>query len=263
MFTFLKLGGSLITDKSQPETANTTMIAHAADQIAQAVNDNPDLHLLIGHGSGSFGHVVASQYNTRRGVHSSADWIGFAHVSVVAARLNHMVLEALHRTGIPVIRMQPSALLIMDGRHVSKMEIEPLQRALDAGLVPLIYGDVAFDRDQGGTIISTEELFVALAEELHPHRILLASRVSGVLDQEGGLIPNITPASVSMALTALGGSAEMDVTGGMRTKVTSMLELCQTVPGLTIRIFDGRPADNIYRLLTNSTFKTGTLISED
>ena len=55
MRIFLKLGGSLITDKDKPYTARTQVIADIAKEIVAARKTDPDMELLIGHGSGSFG----------------------------------------------------------------------------------------------------------------------------------------------------------------------------------------------------------------
>ncbi|NLE93206.1 MAG: uridylate kinase, partial [Chloroflexi bacterium] len=66
--TFLKLGGSLITDKDQPETALTDQIDDLLAQIAAWRQVNPDRRLLLGHGSGSFGHHTAAKFGTREGV---------------------------------------------------------------------------------------------------------------------------------------------------------------------------------------------------
>src|SRR5215207_11554757 len=65
---FLKLGGSLITDRTQPYTPRLDIIEDVALQISAALQDYPDLRLVIGHGSGSFGHVAASEYHTRDGL---------------------------------------------------------------------------------------------------------------------------------------------------------------------------------------------------
>ena len=62
---FLKLGGSLITDKRSAETPRPDVIRQLAAEIADARRRNPDLRLVIGHGSGSFGHVFGHRYGTR------------------------------------------------------------------------------------------------------------------------------------------------------------------------------------------------------
>ncbi len=65
MLTFLKLGGSLITDKDSPHTARPEILRRLADEIVAARQSNPAMQLLIGHGSGSFGHMPAKKYGTR------------------------------------------------------------------------------------------------------------------------------------------------------------------------------------------------------
>ena len=47
---FLKLGGSLITDKTQPYTPKLDVIEDVALQISTALRAQPDLRLVIGHG---------------------------------------------------------------------------------------------------------------------------------------------------------------------------------------------------------------------
>ena len=47
---FIKLGGSLITDKRATETARTAVICRLAREIAQVRQQNPGLDLVLGHG---------------------------------------------------------------------------------------------------------------------------------------------------------------------------------------------------------------------
>lgn len=245
MLKFLKLGGSLITNKNAEEATRDSVIRRAAAEIAEGLADAPDTQLVVGHGSGSFGHVAADRHKTRSGVSGSPAWQGFAEVSVVAARLNNLVVEALHQAGIPVMRFQPSATAVCTKGRITTFEIEPIRRALDARLVPVVYGDVAFDREIGGTIISTEEIFFFLAEHLNPHSIWLAGEVPGVLDQSGQVVECITPATMDTLRSALGGSGGTDVTGGMTSKVSIMLGLCERVPGLSVHIFSGNEDGHI------------------
>ncbi len=108
---FLKLGGSLITDKRQAETPRPDVIARLAAEIAAARAQVPTMQLVIGHGSGSFGHVVGRRYGTRAGVESAVDWYGFAATADAAARLNRIVVAALLAADVPAWAIQPSVTL--------------------------------------------------------------------------------------------------------------------------------------------------------
>ncbi|MFQ3534834.1 MAG: isopentenyl phosphate kinase [Aggregatilineales bacterium] len=243
MLTFLKLGGSLITDKRGEQAYRAEIMARTAAEIAQVYT--PEHPLLIGHGSGSFGHVVAQKYGTARGVRTAAEWRGFAEVSLVARRLNSLILEALSAVGLPMLGFQPSASArCADGKLIS-LESELIGRALAHGLVPLVHGDVAFDVVRGGTILSTEAIFFYLAEHLQPARILLLGETEGVYDVDGQVIPRITPQNFPRVAAALGRSSGTDVTGGMAAKVEAMLALIERVPGLQVQIMGGAAAGQI------------------
>ena len=71
---YLKLGGSLITQKDKPETARLDVLERLTLEIARARKTRPELQLVLGHGSGSFGHVSAQRHGTRGGVNSEAGW---------------------------------------------------------------------------------------------------------------------------------------------------------------------------------------------
>src|SRR5205814_667482 len=121
--------------------------------------------------------------------------------------------------------IQPSASAQCVNEKLISMEVTPLQAALDHGLVPLVYGDVALDSQRGGTIISTETVFFYLAERLKPARIMLLGEVEGVYDTNSAIIPHITPRNLESLAAVLGGSHGTDVTGGMASKVGSMVAL--------------------------------------
>ena len=242
---FVKLGGSVITDKTQPETIRPRMISRLAGDVKGAMALRPDLQLVLGHGSGSFGHVTARRYGTRQGVSSEVQWRGFAEVAAMAAKLNRMVVDAFWTAGVPVWSLQPSASArCRDGELVS-LETAPVEQALERGLVPLLYGDVALDEVLGGTIISTEEIFAFLARRLYPRKLVLVGEVDGVYDRDplrdptAELIPEISADNWSAVRARLGGSHGPDVTGGMLAKVEEMVALVRALPGLTVQIISG------------------------
>lgn len=249
---FLKLGGSLITDKDSPRTPRRDVLARLAAEIAAARAARPNLQLVIGHGSGSFGHVPARKHNTRQGVHTPAQWLGFAEVWQDARALNQIVVEALLEAGLPVIALPPSATLLAADGVPQLPTAQFFTRALHAGLIPLVNGDVAFDTVRGGTILSTEDAFTALAPLLRPARILLAGLEAGVWADFPActrLLPEITPQTLPSAASGISGSASVDVTGGMLEKVNLMLRLSAQIPGLEAFIFSGSQAGAVQSAL--------------
>ncbi len=261
MLLFVKLGGSLITDKNRPRTPKPAVIARLMEEIRRARDEQPDLSLVIGHGSGSYGHVAASRHGTRAGVQTTAEWLGFVEVWREARDLNNVVLDAMRAAGLPGVAFPPSAIIQADGRRTKTLFIEPLKAALAAGLIPLVYGDVVFDRSLGGTIFSTEDVFQALTVSLLPDRILLCGLEPGVfLDYPEctQLLDEIDIRQADQLLSRLGGSASIDVTGGMAEKVRLMAELVRRHPKLQALVFSGAQADHLYRALCKDS--PGTLI---
>ena len=257
----LKLGGSLITDKSKAHTPRPAVIKRLAEEIAEAKRQYSALKLIVGNGAGSFGHVPAKRYGTREGVHTPAEWRGFVEVWREARVLNQIVMEILWESELPAMVFSPSASVTSDDGRILTWNLEPIKTALEAGLLPVIHGDVAFDVRRGGTILSTEDLFAHLARHLRPKRILLAGIEAGVWADYPActrLVAEITPANWEALAASLGGSAGTDVTGGMASKVRQSLELVKEIPGLEVRIFSGEEEGLIRRALGGE--EVGTLI---
>lgn len=263
---FLKLGGSLITDKTQVEQVLPDVLRGAAGEIARARRDAPGLRLVLGHGSGSFGHVAARRYGTRTGVEGPEAWLGFARVAEAAARLNRLVAAALLAEGVPAWSVQPSAGGWCAGGMLVRWQDELFEMALARGLVPLAYGDAMLDETRGGTIASTEELFTWLVGRLQPARIILAGTVDGVYsadplaDAAAELWPLVTPADLPGMQASLGQSHGVDVTGGMLSKVTEMCALVEAHPQLEIRLISGRRPGALYGSVLGRPEAGGTVI---
>ncbi len=260
MLTLVKLGGSLITDKRVEKSFRRDVVKRLAEEIAAARAEDPQLELLIGHGSGSFGHFAAKRANTIAGVYSLSDWQAFAYVSNVAAELNYLVCDCLQEAGLPIWRIQPSASLLSHNGEVTSMSMRSIETALANSLIPVVYGDVSLDSEIGGTIISTEKLFFYLSTTLLVHRVFLLGEVAGVYSLSGETIGVITPSNYMSLFSSFGGSSGVDVTGGMETKVEDMLSVVRECPEMTIRIFSGVVKNLLHDTLVG-TAQPGTLIS--
>jgi isopentenyl phosphate kinase len=257
----LKLGGSLITDKDKPYTARLDKLAELAHEIKTALDSNPQLLLILGHGSGSFGHVAAKKHGTRDGVQTTEQWHGFTEVRFQAAELNRHVVQALLEAGIAALPFPPSASMVSSDRKVTHHNLEPIRRALDVHLLPVVQGDVTFDEMRGGTILSTEDVFAFLTEQFSPSRILLAGIEAGVwadFPARTKLVKEIQLSDYEKMRAGIGSSASTDVTGGMKAKVEEMLALVQKTNGMTVQIFSAEESGSLTKALMGEN--VGTLL---
>ena len=260
--TFLKLGGSLITDKKQARTAHRDVLARLAGEIATAMEKDPGLQLILGHGSGSYGHVAAQKYGTFDGVRTPFDWQGFTEVWKDARELNELVIDALVQAGLPVMAFPASAMVTTAKRAVLHWETDTMQKALSHGIIPVVQGDVVFDTLLGGTILSTEDQFFHLATRFEPQRILLAGIEAGVWANYPActqLLERIRVKDYAEVESVLGVSSGIDVTGGMTQKVARMIDVIRTHSDLEIRIFSGTESGTLEKTLLGAA--SGTLIS--
>jgi len=286
---FLKLGGSLITDKTRPRSVRKKKLDALCKEIYTVLARDPNLLLLLGHGSGSFGHVAAKEYATRDGVplkppsqpsleggrrqfsplwgempdraEGGKYWGGFSEVWHEARALNVHVMDTLRAAGIPSMALPASASVIADNGKIAAWDVEPIRRALLNGIMPVVFGDVVFDNTLGGTILSTEDLFMQLARELHPQRVLLAGLEDGIYADfplRKQKVARVTPQSYEEIRKSIGASAGTDVTGGMDSKTKQMLALVTEIKGLSVQIFSGENEGTLVKVLRGE--KIGTLI---
>ena len=258
----LKLGGSLITDKDKEYTPRLDKLRELSLEIKAALDSAPGLSLILGHGSGSFGHVAANKHGTRNGVQTREQWLGFTEVRYQAAELNRYVLQSLLEGGLPALPFPPSASMISKDRKVIHHNIETIRRALSVSLLPVVQGDVAFDDLLGGTILSTEDVFTFLVDQFPVSRILLAGIEAGVWEDfptRTKLVKQIQLTDYEAMRSGIQGSASTDVTGGMKAKVEETLSLIKKRPGLTAQIFAAEQSGFLTRALQGEN--VGTLLT--
>jgi isopentenyl phosphate kinase len=261
MIVFLKLGGSLITEKDCPFTARLEVIRRCAEEINQALKENPDLKIILGHGSGSFGHTAAMESGFGTELSSTSQWLAFQKVWTAAHQLNQLVMEECRKSGLPVVSFPPSASITSDNKEILEWNTIPMKSALDHKMVPVIFGDVIFDKTLGAIILSTEELFLFLIDKYNPDRIILAGKEPGVwfdYPNKKNLISDITPENYKILNKKIASSQSIDVTGGMQKKVEAMLKAVSILPKITIEIITGETPGNILKSLNG--IKIGTSI---
>jgi isopentenyl phosphate kinase len=221
----VKLGGSVITDKSGPMRFRGRVARRLARELAPFVKDG----LALVHGAGSFGHVRAAEYGLASGMRGDRQREGTAVVQRDVRDLNLRMLEALHGAGVPAVSIPAGSWLELDEGRFAEFDAIPFQRALARELVPVTFGDVLPDKSKGVAIASGDLLMAALAGALAPELAVFVTGVDGVYDRDpdepgARLLPTVAPGEAEGAGRTAAGAAA-DVTGAMGGKLSEAFEV--------------------------------------
>jgi isopentenyl phosphate kinase len=259
--TIIKLGGSLITDKNKPLKAKERVIARLAREIKSASRVYKG-KLIVGHGSGSFGHASAAKYQTQKGIVGRESLKGVSEVADVASKLTKIVVSHLRKAGLAAIAFAPGSFILSEKQQEKEFFLSPIKEALKRGITPLVYGDVIFDKSQGFGIFSTEKvinvLVKGLVKEYKIEKIIFAGDTNGVYDEGGKTISVITPDLFKKLKRVVGSSGATDVTGGMLHKVKESLAIAKKYK-TEILIVNGSVSGIIRKAILNKKV-SGTLI---
>ena len=223
--TVLKLGGSVITDKNKPATPNTKTIERLAKEIAQANVSS----LILVHGGGSFGHPVAKKYHLTDGFGDASQVEGFSETHRAMTQLNNLVMEALFNQNVNAVVVQPSSCVVTKSGRIQTIELKPIKRMLDMGLVPVLYGDAVLDSEKGFAILSGDQLVSSLAVHFGAFRIVMGGDVDGLFTADpktcssAQLIERVTLEELKSEKHQIEGSQSTDVTGGMLGKMRELV----------------------------------------
>lgn len=246
----LKLGGSVITRKERPLTANQPAIRRLAKEISQAKVSQ----LIIVHGGGSFGHPLAKQHSIKEGYRGEeAQLLGFSKTHQAMAALNKLVVEALIQHNIPVVALSPSSCIVTKSGRIATMMEEPLKSLLQKGFVPVLYGDAVLDSKLGFTILSGDQLAAYLAMQFTAERIVMGIDIDGLFtadpkkDASASLIRHCTLHELKKMEKQIKETYTTDVTGGMLGKIIELTPAIEK--GISALIVNAAKPKNIYKAL--------------
>ncbi len=250
---FIKFGGSLITVKERPYTARPDVIKRLASEVRDALQERQGLRLVIGNGGGSYGHPGAAKYGTIDGFCDNTGRLGFCKVHDDAIRLNRLVVNELLNHGIPALGLPASAMFLTGKRELVYSSPESIKESLNQEIIPVVFGSPILDTHNGCTIYSADRVigiiikFLTHAGRYNITRMVSLGNYEGVLDSHGNIIPEITKTGLNKVEACIKGSDATDVTGGMLSKVTELLDIASM--GTESFIANGMVPGNLYKLI--------------
>ncbi len=234
----LKIGGSVITDKS-PGTFDVAK-RDEIDKVVKEIASNPE-NLIIVHGVGSFGHPYVEKYKLKE----RKDLRGVVETHLACKRLNSMICEDLLDVGVNAAPIHPFSAFRVAERL--EFDVDFILSLLDNGMLPVIHGDMVYNRLKDSfDVVSGDRIVSELAEVLEVERVGFATDTDGIL-VDGEVVDEVNSDNLDEVLKNIGDAgSKSDVTGGMRGKVLSMLQISRKSE---VFIFSGLKSGNITKFL--------------
>jgi len=248
----LKIGGSVLTDKTKPLSVNTDVIESIATQIASIKLPN----LIIVHGGGSFGHPLAEKYRLVNGIKESNQIFGITKTHQAMLNLNKIIVEIFISHNIPIIPISPLDVFFTNNGRIEESFLLPIKKSLEIGLIPMLFGDTVYDFSQGVSILSGDQIVAFLSEKLNANKLILGTDIDGLFTADpkiytnAKLIREVTPENfpeIKANLSRETSKKQIDVTGGMLGKLNELITVAKT--GVTIYIINAKIDNNIKKII--------------
>ena len=224
----IKLGGSVLTRKREEEKLRPKVLSRLAREISELEGHR----VVLLHGAGGFGHPGAARFGLAKPPSTehpgSERGRGAAIVAAEVRRLHLAVLRELVSAGARPWSVPAANHAQQQAGKLVSLDTAPFARALEGGYLPVSFGDVVPDSSWGSSILSADQIALALALALRPSVVLFVSDVNGIYAPGGSGRPipvrRVTDSLIE-SLEAEPGSS--DVTGGIRGKAEAMRAIAQ------------------------------------
>lgn len=241
--TVLKLGGSLLTDKSIPYTLREDTLKTVAQEIKECFDSGLIEALVLIHGVGSYGHPPVLEHNLHKGFKNLNQLIHLSKTQYTVNNYRNMISKAFLDFGIPINLMHTSSIVIGTNMEIINSSFNSLKGFLSLGMVPLIGGDMMYDESMGFSVCSGDQIAVVLSRVLSAKRLLFATDVPGVYDKDPKLgiklklYKEININAIDQLLNKWDESKKGDASGKMRGKLHSLVSIKDLIKeGLEVAI---------------------------
>ncbi len=261
--TIIKLGGSIITDKSKPFSIRRDVLASIATDLSTYLREaSGDTYIVLVHGGGSFGHPLVRECLEREDVISRECFTRVAHYMTV---LNIEVVRTLVLGGVPAVSTPTRAVCVALKDDLADCDLSIVKELVHAGVIPVMFGDVAPMRGGGFKVISGDVLVWLLAKDLRANTVIFLTDVDGIftadphLNPDAKLIPEVQAQELVRGLATLSTDTrgKADVTGAMKFKVEAGLRL--GVKDVKALIINGLKPHNLINALQGRKVR-GTVV---
>lgn len=227
----MKVGGSVITrkDKIWP-TPKIGVMKRIAKEIKEAIAQKK-FNLILIHGVGSYGHPIVKRHSLHKGMYNDEQKLAFTQTQLQVNALNLIFTEILMNEGLKIKPIDAASSAIMENGELISMSTEPIKKAIENGMIPLLYGVPAYDNFKNCSILSGDRILSYIVNKFNLSVIIHATDTEGIytddpkINPEAFQIKKICGNDFTHVERYLRGSSNTDVTGGMKNKIEEIMSL--------------------------------------
>ena len=267
--TVIKLGGSLLTDKSKPYSARDALMRTIAQEIKSCLDKGLIEDLVIVHGVGSFGHPPVLEYKLHKGYTGPEQFIPLSRTQRIVNEFRHLITKVFQEEGIPVNLLHPSSMVIAEKMRIANSFFEPIKGWMSLGMVPLLGGDLLYDQAMGFSVGSGDLLAVELARQLGAKRLIYAMDVAGFYsdnpktNKEARLMERISLTDLGTILNEMEQKGAADASGAMKGKLYSISTASDLIAGgLDVTLVSMMKEGDLTSLLKGQEVQCTRIITE-
>jgi len=226
--TVIKLGGSLLTDKSKPYEARKSVIESTATELRECIDEGLIESLIIIHGVGSFGHPPVLEYKLHKGFTGPEQFIPLSKTQGIVNEFRLLLTNVFQEAGLPVNLLHPSSMVVAEKMRIKSTSFEPLKGWLALGMIPFLGGDLLYDTAMGFSVGSGDELAIVLTRHLDAKRLVFAMDESGIYDDNpkknpgANILREININDIDAVIENLKDAEQVDASGAMMGKLLSI-----------------------------------------
>ena len=252
----IKLGGSVITDKSKESFFKKEIMNKLSQQIKK-INKK----CIIIHGAGSFGHILAKKYKLNEGFLDNNQLKGFSNTIQMVQVLNTLVLESLNLYDNNTVSISPHNILKLNNHEIHEINFKIFSDYIKKNIIPVTYGDVVLDNKLGFSICSGDLLAFELAKYFKPEKVIFILDEDGLYtsnpkeNKNAELIKKIKLDGLNKLSTPLNNHA--DVTKGMEGKIYMIQKIAKL--GIDTILLNGNKPERLYGAIVENKL-IGTIV---
>ena len=175
----IKIGGSAISDKHTGADYSDEVFKRVAAELPR------DEGIILLLGAGYTGHSIAMKYKLSKLEGNALHW---AYLRYSVSEIAQKLVKTLVNAGLPAVYFSTISSIKTSGGIIKSFDSSNILKFAEMGFIPVMHSDAPVDLEKGISIVSSDKIAVALANDAKARLLIFGSDVDGIYDNNHNVI---------------------------------------------------------------------------